>query len=344
MPRQSTVRRRSGRPLAVIQPEDDPEGLRGLGSHVLPAVRGAAVEVGAVARLQHVAIAVVLERHLALDDVEELHLPRLDDHLVGLTPRDRGPSVDITARILPWKSPAPNTCHFSDDAVEGDHRVVGLAASRAAARSGPARRASRSSTPRAPRQLAEGRQRRGEAPGLDLRQHARAEARLLGELALLQRPLGPEGLDPLAERGHASAHRRAGRPAAAARASRRRASSSCGTGGSGRCCRAASAGRYAASAARSISSGVRRSPDQQRARPRPPRAAARPPRRARCAPGGRSRRPCGARAATPSTGKSNEPRRRSLRYTERTPSAGGSTISVTISPGCLVRYWMPSSW
>ena len=24
-----------------------------------------------------------------------------------------GPSVPITARILPWKSPAPSTCHFS---------------------------------------------------------------------------------------------------------------------------------------------------------------------------------------------------------------------------------------
>ena len=43
---------------------------------VLPAVRRAAVQVGAVARLEQVALAVVVERHLALEHVEELHLAR----------------------------------------------------------------------------------------------------------------------------------------------------------------------------------------------------------------------------------------------------------------------------
>ena len=47
--------------------------------------------------------------------------------------------------------------------------------------------------------------------------------------------------------------------------------------------------------------------------------------------------------ATPRIGKSNDPRRRSLRYVERHPSAGGSTMAVRTSPGCLPRYWMPSS-
>ena len=31
-----------------------------------------------------------------------------------LTPLPRGPSVETTARILPWKSPAPSTCHCSE--------------------------------------------------------------------------------------------------------------------------------------------------------------------------------------------------------------------------------------
>src|SRR6266511_212738 len=30
------------------------------------------------------------------------------------TPLARGPSVETTARIFPWKSPAPSTCHFSE--------------------------------------------------------------------------------------------------------------------------------------------------------------------------------------------------------------------------------------
>src|SRR5207249_3039562 len=47
--------------------------------------------------------------------------------------------------------------------------------------------------------------------------------------------------------------------------------------------------------------------------------------------------------ATPSTGKSNEPRRRSFRYAERQPSAGGSRMSVRISSGRFARYSMPSS-
>src|SRR5213078_2818581 len=51
-----------------------------------------------------------------------------------------------------------------------------------------------------------------------------------------------------------------------------------------------------------------------------------------------------ARTATPSTGKSNEPRRRSLTYAERSPSAGGGTwTEVKISSRRRVRYAMPSS-
>src|SRR5438309_2005251 len=42
-------------------------------------------------------------------------------------------------------------------------------------------------------------------------------------------------------------------------------------------------------------------------------------------------------AATPSTGKSNEPRRRSLAYTASHPAAAGRRTSTRISSGCLVR-------
>ena len=47
--------------------------------------------------------------------------------------------------------------------------------------------------------------------------------------------------------------------------------------------------------------------------------------------------------ATPSTGKSKEPRRRSFRYAHRVPAAGGSVNSVRISSGRLARYAIPSS-
>src|SRR5215831_6743837 len=62
--------------------EDHPESPGRPGAHVLPAVRRAPVEIGAVAGLQQMPVAIVVEGDLALDHVEELHLPRLDDDLV----------------------------------------------------------------------------------------------------------------------------------------------------------------------------------------------------------------------------------------------------------------------
>src|SRR4051812_17787458 len=47
--------------------------------------------------------------------------------------------------------------------------------------------------------------------------------------------------------------------------------------------------------------------------------------------------------ATPSTGKSNEPRRRSFQYVARQPLVGGRRISVSSSSGRLFRYLIPSS-
>ena len=190
------------------------------------------------------------ERHLALDDVEELHLPGLDDHLVGLdAPRPRPERGHRPPGSYPGRAPPPAraTSPTSRRRRRPGSRPCGVTWRRPAG-GRLEERADRD--PERAGQLAEGRQRRGEPPRLDLRHHAGREAGLLGELALLQRPLGPEGLDPLAERGHALRRAlRAGRPAAAAPAPRRRAPSSCDTGGSGRCCRAAWPGRYAASAA-----------------------------------------------------------------------------------------------
>ena len=49
-------------------------------------------------------------------------------------------------------------------------------------------------------------------------------------------------------------------------------------------------------------------------------------------------------AASPTIGKSKEPRSRALRYVLRHPSATGSLTSVTISSRRIVRYRIPSSW
>src|SRR6266850_2773171 len=260
--RKSTTTRAPS-PMTSPLAEDHPQHLGDPGAHVLPAVRGAAVEVGAVAGPEHVAVAVVLQGHLALDDVEELHLPRLDDHLVRLhAPRPR-PERGHHRPDLTLEEPRPQHVPLLGGPVEGDHRVVGLPAYQEPPRRGRLEEGADGHA-ESGGQLAEGGERRGQAPRLDLRQHARGEAGLLGELTLLQRPLGAEGLDPLAEGGHASAS--SGRPA-----SRRSARATYTRTIFFRygCVRSVLssglAGRYAASATRSISSGVRRSPTSRRA-------------------------------------------------------------------------------
>ena len=47
--------------------------------------------------------------------------------------------------------------------------------------------------------------------------------------------------------------------------------------------------------------------------------------------------------ATPRTGKSNVPRRRSFQYVARQPFVGGRWISVSSSSGRLLRWRIPSS-
>src|SRR6185503_473297 len=66
--------RRPARPRGSrVLARDDPERPRRPRAHVLPAVRHAAVEVGRISRLQEMPRAVVLEGHLAVENVHELH-------------------------------------------------------------------------------------------------------------------------------------------------------------------------------------------------------------------------------------------------------------------------------
>src|SRR5512146_2754659 len=66
--------------------QDHPERLGARGPEISPAVRRSAIEIGAVARFEMLHVAIVVEGDLALEHVEELHLPRIDDDLVGLHP------------------------------------------------------------------------------------------------------------------------------------------------------------------------------------------------------------------------------------------------------------------
>src|SRR4029077_13258871 len=94
--------------------ENHPQGARLARTYVLPPVGRATVEQRAVARLQRVRVAVVVEGDLAFEHVEELHLARLNDDLVGGAPARFGGQRETTAQIFPWKSPAPSTAQRSE--------------------------------------------------------------------------------------------------------------------------------------------------------------------------------------------------------------------------------------
>src|SRR4030095_7026073 len=107
--------------------QDDPEGLGLLRAEILPAVRYAAVEQGAVARLEEMSVAVVVERHLALEHVEELHLPGLDDDLFSREPaRLRTERGDHRAD-LPLEEPGAEHGPQLGRSVDRHDRIVPLA-------------------------------------------------------------------------------------------------------------------------------------------------------------------------------------------------------------------------
>src|SRR5438094_9122174 len=197
-------------PRATGLSQNDPERLGPLRAEILPAVRHAAVEQRAVAGLEQVAVAVVVQGDLAVDHVEELHLAALDDDLLGRDPALLGPERRDDRADLALEEPGAQHRPALRRAVEADDGVV-LPAGHHDRAGGLAveqrgdRHAERCGDP------TERVERRGEPPRLDLRHHARREVRLLRELALLQLALGTQAFETRAERGHATSA--AGRPA-----------------------------------------------------------------------------------------------------------------------------------
>src|SRR3989338_3632153 len=320
--------------------QEDPEPPRRLRPEVLPAVRGAAVEQRAVARLEHVAVAVVVEPHLAREHVEQLQLARLDDHLLRRhAPRARAERGHDRADLA-LEQPRPQHRPPLGRAVEGDDRVVGLARHDDAAL-GLAVEERRDRHAEGGRDPAERVERRRQAPRLDLRHHARRQLRLLRQLALLEPALAPQGLDARAERRHATSaavRPPAPRPPIArrARATNTRVTflrygwvkSVLSSGLDGPAARPAPAaitsgvGLRPTTAATACSAGR----GSEATAPRTMRASR------TTAPAGRPP------PAPPSAGRSNEPRRRSFGSGERQPSRGGSRTSATISSRRLARY------
>src|SRR5881409_3853506 len=192
--------------------ENDPERLGPLHPEILPAVGRAAVEQRAVAGLEHVTVAVVVQGDFASDHVEQLHLTGFDDDLLGRDPALPGPERRDDRADLALEEPGTQHRPALRRAVEADDGIVLPAghddrAGGLAVEQGADRHAERRRDP------AERMERRREPPRLDLRHHARREVRLLRELALLQLALGAQALDALAERGHATSA--AGSPAGA---------------------------------------------------------------------------------------------------------------------------------
>src|SRR5215471_13546648 len=200
--------------------KDDPQGAGHSRTEVFPSMRRAAVEEGTVSRLQRMAAAVVVQRNLALDDVEELHLARLDDDLLRLhSARPRGEGGDHRADLAVEES-CPQDGPSLRGALERHDGIVLLASDLDAAGRLTVEEG-RDGNAESGRQLAYRVERRAQTSRLDLRHHARGQAGLLGELPLLELALGPEGPDPLAQRRHATSS--SNRPSASSPASRRRA-------------------------------------------------------------------------------------------------------------------------
>src|SRR5262245_42774916 len=81
--RTETDRTALGALASRVLARDDPERARGAGPHVLPGMQHSPVKVSRVAGLEEVALAVVVEGDLAIEDVHELHLARLDEDALG---------------------------------------------------------------------------------------------------------------------------------------------------------------------------------------------------------------------------------------------------------------------
>src|SRR5438093_8045810 len=183
--------------------QDHPERLGAPGSEILPAVRRPSVEIGAVARLETLDVAIVVEGYPALQHVEELHLPRGDDDLVGLDAFGSRSERGDDGADLPLEESRPQHMPFLRGAVEGHHRVLTLPAHVEPTIGGGLEELADRDAESAG-QLAQGGQRRGEPRRLDLRDHGWRQPRLLRELSLLEAALASERLDARAEGSHLS--------------------------------------------------------------------------------------------------------------------------------------------
>src|SRR5881409_1898391 len=104
--------------------ENDPERLGPLHPEILPAVGRAAVEQRAVAGLEHVTVAVVVQGDFASDHVEQLHLAGLDDDLLGRDPALLGPERRDDRADLALEEPGAQHRPALRRAVEADDGVV----------------------------------------------------------------------------------------------------------------------------------------------------------------------------------------------------------------------------
>src|SRR5512132_3545709 len=149
-------------------------------------------------------VAIVVEGYPALQHVEELHLPRSDDDLVGLHASGSRPERGDHGPDLPLAESRPQHMPFLRGAVKGPHRVLALPAHVEPAIGGGLEELADGHAESAG-QLAQGGQRRREPPRLDLRDHGRRQPRLLRKLSLLEAALASERLDPRAEGCHGPA-------------------------------------------------------------------------------------------------------------------------------------------
>src|SRR5438093_3254998 len=128
--RDGSVRKSIGCSVFSVMPssrrlaQNHPQRPGGPGPDVFPSVPRAAVEQGAVARLERMTLAVVVQRHLAVEHVEELHLPRLDHEIVGgCAARSRGQRRDHRADLA-VEQPGAEDAPALGGAVERHDRIV----------------------------------------------------------------------------------------------------------------------------------------------------------------------------------------------------------------------------
>src|SRR5712692_3533101 len=179
----------SDSPLALLLAQNHPERLGAPGPQVLPAMRCPAVEIGAVPRLELLGLAIVMAGDLAFEDVNKLHLARIDDDLVRLDALGAWAERRDDRADLALEEPGAQHVPLLGGAIEGHDGILALPADVEPPVPGCLEERGDGHAEGAG-QLAEGGQGRREPTRFDLGHHARRHPRLLGELALLEPALG----------------------------------------------------------------------------------------------------------------------------------------------------------